>query len=125
MTTRKLLLFAAPILVLLIPGAFFLGRETAAKTGSVPSRPTTPPVETTVRLRGGERVIYQQAATECFATGEAGYPLLLCEPIGRSSGYEVGFYSDEFLVYAGPDHIPFQRPWSDKPRRRFSTNGSR
>jgi hypothetical protein len=97
-----------------IPGAFFLGRETTGKTRSA-ARQTVPRSAfggRTYILRGGDQITYPEAATECFATGEAGFPNLLCEARARTPGYEVAFYTDSFLVYGGPDTIPFSGRWA-------------
>jgi hypothetical protein len=103
-------------LVLSIPGAFFLGRETAGTTRAEPKPAASLPGAPNgrdIRLRFGDVVTFPQAATRCFATAEAAFPRLYCEPTGLNASYAVDFYTDEFLVFHGPDNVPFSGRWAE------------
>ena len=60
----------------------------------------------------GDVIRVPGAATRCVASGEGGFPDLVCDhaPRGR---YEVVFFSDELLVYrnGNPDHPAFSARW--------------
>jgi hypothetical protein len=92
-------------LVLLIPAAFVIGRETSSTT------PTTPSTHV-YTMRQGDVVRVPEAATLCVASGEAGVPNLRCSrrPEGR---YGVVFYKDVVQVWreGNPDNPAFAARW--------------
>ncbi len=95
MTVRWLLVV---LLVLLIPAAFVVGRETNPSTTGTPSPlgEATPILEYT--MSEGDVARVPAAATRCEASREGGIPNLRCrrDPEGR---YQVVFYEDTVYVF--------------------------
>jgi hypothetical protein len=84
------------LLVLLIPAAFFFGRETRSNTTQTPLGTSTPILEYT--MREDDTVRFPSAATRCEATQEGGVPTLFCrrDPEGR---HQVVFSRDTIFVF--------------------------
>jgi hypothetical protein len=102
------------LLVVLIPVAFAVGRETAP-TNARPVRPSRHVVRTSrhvYSLRQGDVVRVPAAATRCDASAEAGFSNLTCRraPVGR---YQFVFYRDSVVVWgpAGPDKEVARYHW--------------
>jgi hypothetical protein len=99
-------------LVLLIPAAFVIGRETKPSTTRTPTPPlgtSTPILEW--RMREGDVARVPTAATRCEASQEGGIPNLFCrrDPEG---GFQVVFYKDNVLVFrVGDPDNPSVFPW--------------
>lgn len=93
-------------LVLLIPAAFVLDRETSSSSSAT----TTSSHDYT--LRQGDVIHVPAAATRCVASAEGGFPNLFCErsPQGR---YEFVFYKDSVTVWGpgGPDKPTASYQW--------------
>jgi hypothetical protein len=99
------------VLVLLIPAAFVVGRETSSSTTSTRTTRTAPSTRV-YTVRGGDVVRVPAAATRCEASQEGGFSNFLCsrEPEGR---FQVVFYKDSVLVsrVGDPDNPPRVFRW--------------
>jgi hypothetical protein len=65
-------------------------------------------------LRDGDVVLRPAAATRCLASGEGGFPNLVCTRIGGGR-HDVVFYDDSVLVWPharGADGPPFSFSWA-------------
>jgi hypothetical protein len=96
------------VLVLLIPAAFVVGRETSSSTTSTRTTSSTH----VYTVRGGDVVRVPTAATRCEASYDGGFPNFFCsrKPEGR---YQVVFYKDSVLVsrVGDPDNPPQVFRW--------------
>ena len=93
-------------LVLSIPVAFVVGRETSPSTTQTAPRTTrTAPTTHAYTIRGGDIVHVPTTATRCEASYEGNVPNFFCsrDPEGR---HQVVFYKDAVLVFrvGDPDH---------------------
>jgi hypothetical protein len=91
------------VLVLLIPAAFVVGRETSSSTTPPAARTTSTTSSTHVyTIRGGDVVRVPTAATRCEASFEGRVPNFVCSrnPEGR---HEVVFYKDTVFVFRAGD----------------------
>ncbi len=84
-------------LLLLIPVAFVIGRETSSSTIS-PPRPKTTSNSRVYTIHGGDVIRVPATSTRCEASHEGGVPNLVCSR-NFEGRYEVVFYKDTVFVF--------------------------
>lgn len=100
---RKLSLCA--LLATALAVAFVLGQATNVPTASASQRGRV------FVARRGDVIQIPGAATKCAASVEGGFSNLGCDHSPRPGRYTVVFYSDEVLVFRGPDKTVFSARW--------------